>query len=247
MEIMTNILKQGSEEQFAGLGDSDKLSHCRYERLLEMLLDSRLVIAVSLSESVSSEDIEDVGRMLMNIFEARGLDLDLLVGLIEVEVMKTESPANLFRRNSMATRLLNYYSKAQGQNYLKLTLKSSIEELALKVKSVSFEIDPLKVEPNTNTEENLRNLKVVAQSFLDAILQSVDHVPLNIRKVCTRISLIVGERFPEAGITAVGAFMFLRFICPVLVAPESVDLIYSVSRELRRVLVLITKIIQNLA
>jgi len=42
--------------------------------------------------------------------------------------------------------------------------------------------------------------------------------------------------------------MFLRFICPAIVAPESEGLVSSIpTKEMRRGLLLIAKVIQNLA
>lgn len=56
------------------------------------------------------------------------------------------------------------------------------------------------------------------------------------------------KRFPEAKFTAVGAFIFLRFFCPAIVAPDAEGLISSApSKEMRRGLLLIAKIVQNLA
>lgn len=55
-------------------------------------------------------------------------------------------------------------------------------------------------------------------------------------------------RFPDAKFTAVGAFIFLRFFCPAIVAPDVEGLISTApSKEMRRGLLLIAKIIQNLA
>lgn len=59
---------------------------------------------------------------------------------------------------------------------------------------------------------------------------------------------MVTTRFPEAKYTAVGAFIFLRFFCPAIVAPDVEGLVSTVpSKEMRRGLLLIAKIIQNLA
>src|ERR1700761_1176467 len=56
------------------------------------------------------------------------------------------------------------------------------------------------------------------------------------------------KRFPEAKFTAVGAFIFLRFFCPAIVAPDAEGLITSApSKEMRRGLLLIAKVVQNLA
>ncbi|KAK6587129.1 hypothetical protein PZA11_000419 [Diplocarpon coronariae] len=52
----------------------------------------------------------------------------------------------------------------------------------------------------------------------------------------------------EAKFTAVGAFIFLRFFCPAIVAPDVEGLIATApSKEMRRGLLLIAKVVQNLA
>jgi neurofibromin 1 len=68
------------------------------------------------------------------------------------------------------------------------------------------------------------------------------------RAVCHHIWEAVEDRFPESRHSAVGSFIFLRFFCPALVAPEAIDLdVPTDNRETRRALLLITKVLQNLA
>jgi neurofibromin 1 len=63
-----------------------------------------------------------------------------------------------------------------------------------------------------------------------------------------QISSSVMTRFPDAKFTAVGAFIFLRFFCPAIVAPDADGLISGPpSKEMRRGLLLIAKVVQNLA
>jgi neurofibromin 1 len=55
-------------------------------------------------------------------------------------------------------------------------------------------------------------------------------------------------RFKEAKYTAVGAFIFLRFFCPAIVTPEVEGLVSTPpSKEMRRGLLLIARVIQKLA
>ena len=54
--------------------------------------------------------------------------------------------------------------------------------------------------------------------------------------------------YPEAKFAALGAFIFLRFISPALVSPETIDIeLPSDHVAIRRGLLVITKIMQNLA
>jgi neurofibromin 1 len=104
---------------------------------------------------------------------------------------------------------------------------------------------------------------------MDDICASTTNVPSSFRRICnivrnntinnaiavriitntdSQISEAVHPRFPNAKYTAVGAFMFLRFFCPAIVAPEAEGLVsVAPTKEMRRGLLLIAKIIQNLA
>lgn len=73
-------------------------------------------------------------------------------------------------------------------------------------------------------------------------------LPLLLYADTCQISTAVMRKFPEAKFTAVGAFIFLRFFCPAIVAPDAEGLISTApSKEMRRGLLLIAKIVQNLA
>jgi len=86
---------------------------------------------------------------------------------------------------------------------------------------------------STPSSLGTRSITVVRQAPTNAIVQ---------------ISAAVVPRFREAKYTAVGAFIFLRFFCPAIVAPEVEGLVSTTpSKEMRRGLLLIAKVIQNLA
>jgi hypothetical protein len=57
------------------------------------------------------------------------------------------------------------------------------------------------------------------------------------------------EVWPDAKFPALGAFMFLRFISPTVVSPESIDIELPKENEstMRRGLMVVAKVIQNLA
>jgi len=68
------------------------------------------------------------------------------------------------------------------------------------------------------------------------------------RALCHHLWETTADRFPDSRHSVIGSFIFLRFFCPAIVAPENIDLDVSPdTREVRRALLLITKVIQNLA
>jgi len=148
----------------------------------------------------------------------------------------------------MATRLLTVFAKLKGGDYLKSTLQPLLNALMVLPSQGSYELDPTRLGPDEDVNVNFENLKNMAQIFLDKITDSASNVPSSFREVCWYLSQAVGDRFPDAKFTAVGGFIFLRFLCPAIVAPESDGLLQAPieNAKVRRGLLLITKVIQNL-
>ncbi|CAG8470540.1 8562_t:CDS:10 [Ambispora gerdemannii] len=245
MQVLTNILQQGTE--FDGLAEN--AINDRYEKLVELIIGSDLSIALSLCDVCPVSDIDEVAQMLLTIFESRGRTMSLLKTVIEKEVSSTLNATELLRRNCMATKLLSVFAKMHGSDYLRETLQPVLQNIANNLSNErSFEIDEGRIGSGENIQNNLSNLDKMAQLILDEICASAEKVPRSFREVCYYISTSTEERFPQAKFTAVGAFIFLRFFCPVIVAPDSENLVKQpISKELRRGLLLITKIITNIA
>jgi neurofibromin 1 len=136
----------------------------------------------------------------------------------------------------MATKLMAFYARMYGSEYLRITLQDLIQELINNQQRWSLELDPSKLPPGTDTKRNLANLREMAQRFLDVIVASSDKMPRQLREICHFLSTVVGERFPKAKLTAVGGFIFLRFFCPAIVSPETHNISQPLcSKEVRRV------------
>lgn len=162
--------------------------------------------------------------------------------------------------------MLSVYAKWKGSSYLKATLQQVLERLVLSTKDIDLELDPTRTTSAEELQKNAYQLRQVTKVFIDDICGSAAHIPISFRKICSIVSLLlfftfsivlltsrqisgaVMKRFPEAKFTAVGAFVFLRFFCPAIVAPDAEGLIPSApSKEMRRGLLLIAKVVQNLA
>jgi neurofibromin 1 len=245
MQVLTNLLETGAKEQFEGLGDEGQIMQARYEKMVELLMEQDYTIALSLGEV---SDSEDTASVLMSIFEAKNKPVQLLAALLENEVNQTDYASNLFRRNSMATRLLSVFAKTHGKDFLVAALKPVMDELLAYKPTLTFEIDPVKLAEYDDPTINLKNLKMLVKRLLDNIVGAQAQLPRELRDVCFQLATIVGKRFPDAHVTSVGAFIFLRFICPVIVAPEAFNIVSPIhDKEIKRGLVLATKVIQNLA
>ncbi|CAG8574310.1 8733_t:CDS:10, partial [Diversispora eburnea] len=244
MQVLTNILNQGTE--FEGLAEN--AMNDRYDKLVELVTESDLNVALSLCKVCPVSGIDEVARMLLAVFDSRNKAMPLLKAIIEKEVQSTESEATLFRRNCMATRMLAAFGKTHGAEYLRDTLQPLVQNLLQKSDDFSCELNPDNLEPGDDIERNFMNLKNTAQAFLDGICSSGRNMPILFRRVCHYIGSSVEEKYPRAKSTTVGAFIFLRFFNPAIVAPDNENLCKPiVNTKIKRALLLITKVIQNLA
>jgi neurofibromin 1 len=243
VKVLYNILMQGTE--FNNLSDTAVTE--KYDELLD-LLTTDTTLAAAISAVCPSSEVDEVTISLLNIFETRGMSFALLEALVKQEIEDTENESELLRRTCVATKMLSIYAKWKGTAYLKATLQKVVERLMLTSKDLDLELDPARVASQEELQKNALQLRIVAKVFIDDICASSANIPSPFRKICSIISTAVMPRFPEAKYTAVGAFIFLRFFCPAIVAPEVEGLVSTApSKEMRRGLLLIAKVVQNLA
>ncbi|KAK5988736.1 Pentafunctional AROM polypeptide [Cladobotryum mycophilum] len=233
VKVLYNILVQGTE--FSNL--TDTAVNEKYEELLD-LLTKDLSLSVSMSAICPSTEVDELTICLLTVFEQRGLTFELFEALIKAEIEQTENEAEILRRNCVVTKMLSVFAKWKGVSYLQTTLH----------KELDLELDPARVSTPEELHKNALQLQIVAKVFMDDICASAPSIPASFRKICGIIHDAVLPRFPNAKYTAVGAFVFLRFFCPAIVAPDVEGLVQTTpSKEMRRGLLLIAKIIQNLA
>jgi hypothetical protein len=112
----------------------------------------------------------------------------------------------------------------------------------------SLEINPEHAKPEEDLTANITLLSNIAQEILDCIVGSVDKCPLAFRVVCSYLKNHCAKKFPGSSLMAVGGFIILRFFSAALVTPETNGLLEEApSLDARRILVLVSKTIQNLA
>ncbi|RPA79455.1 hypothetical protein BJ508DRAFT_415934 [Ascobolus immersus RN42] len=246
MHVLTNILTQGTE--FGSLGDSAIAE--KYERLVDLLIND-FDFALAICDQCPSSEMDEMATALLNIFDSRGMAVTLLNALIEREVAKTESESVLLRRNCVATKMLSVFAKWKGADYLRKTLQPILNRLLMVFDKLDLELNPEKTTVTSDLiNQNTGTLQKVTQVFIDEITASAPIVPQSFRTICHTISVCVEKKKfkSDAKWIAVGAFIFLRFFNPAIVAPDTEGLIDTpLTKEVRRGLVLITKIIQNLA
>ena len=247
MQVLTNILNQGA--QFDTLAEN--IISDRYEKLVDILVESDIEVALSLCDVCTTSDAVGVAGVLLNSFESRNKVLVLLKAVIDREVFSTEQEATLFRGTNMATRILSIFARDTCVDYVRFTLQSAMEQVnALPEDQLTWEMDPQKIGPNENVATNKQNVCRATEIFLNAICNSTENAPKLFRQELALIVQAVSQRFPDASKTAVGGFVFLRLFNPAILTPEGSGISKPAmprSKAVKKLLLQATRMMQNLA
>ncbi|KAG1473581.1 hypothetical protein G6F56_000876 [Rhizopus delemar] len=244
MQVLSNILNQGA--QFDTLAENITLD--RYEKLVELLVESDMEITLSLCDVCPAGDVADLAEVLLNAFESRNKVLPLLKAVIEKEVFSSEQESTLFRGTNMASRMLSMFSKNTCTEYVRTTLQTAMETInGLPQQDLTWEMDPQIETAIEQVMRNKKNVCRVAGILLDVICKSATLAPGLFRQELAFLSEAVSKRFPDASKTQVGGFVFLRLFNPAILTPESFGLILPSSKEVRKILLQATRLMQNLA
>lgn len=172
---------------------------------------------------------------------------DMLEKLIEIEVNQCQSATTLFRANSMATKLLNSFTKMVGNDYLSNILDFHIKKIMSD--DLYLEVDPTKAKENTKCDENMKIILHLSNLILESIFDSIKIFPTPLSRIIKIMEKLVYEKFKDEKIimTSITGVVMLRFICPAIITPELFQFRDIPKKNPRRTLTLISKIIQNLA
>ncbi|KAI8328834.1 hypothetical protein BC941DRAFT_216115 [Chlamydoabsidia padenii] len=247
IQVLTNILNQGVE--FDTLAENVTIS--RYDRLIDMLVESDMEIALSLCEVCPAMDTTGLAEVLLACFESRGKELVLLKKVIDREVAATEQEATLLRGTTMGIKIISSFAKTSSSDYVRLTLQPVLDTInTWSEEETAYELDARKFGPGDDLNRNKTNVIRATELLLSAICTSADHAPRAFREELYMIVEAVRARFPEAKYTAVGGVVILRLFGPAIVSPEHAGFVKSAvpkTNNVRKLLLQATRVIQNLA
>ena len=225
------------------------LPDIEYLELLDLLKEDNFSIIRALGKVTNEK--EDVGRCISQVFEHTGKVEDLIICLTCDEVENTSDPEVLFRANSLATKTFDYYLKLIGLEYLHSVLENIIKDIYSSKKSC--ELDPTRLEKTEDIQKNLLYLQSLTDDTCTAIFNSLELLPHKIRRICTALQNKVQEIYPKDKLdivkyTCISGFLFLRFFCASILGPKLFNLMKDhPDMKTSRNLTLLAKTIQNLS
>jgi neurofibromin 1 len=249
IEVLTSILKEGA--QFSSLAETALAD--RLNQMLDLVTtetaDGDLPVVMALIDSVPPENVDELAEDLVTLFDSKHKLAPFLNSILNTEMDDAESGRvdTLFRGNTIACKVLSSSFKTFGLYYLQSVVRPLILQL-LKIGDKDFEVDPARMSDTSRLAENQANLLDLVQTFCNTIISSLSSVSLQLRTVCHTLYSVVAEHYPDGSLDTVSSALFLRFINPAIVSPQSYNLVQGdIPNGTRRGLTFISKVLQNLA
>lgn len=203
------------------------------------LFDSKLAFIGALFEAGDEDDWTELSENLVVVFEKNHKSIRLMIWALRREVAGTLHEHDMFRLDSAASKLLGAYGQLIGSAYLKDMLKTLVKKsLTIVAKS----------EKDKDKEEipDKAVWKLIS-SLMELLVGKMSSAPFPLRVLCFYIKEEMEKRFPGKGNIGVGGFVFLRLICPAIVAPEVRGICRNeISAPHRRFLVRVARELQQL-
>ncbi|KAL6055862.1 Ras GTPase activating protein ira2 [Balamuthia mandrillaris] len=237
-------------------------------KLDKLLQDTDYELARILCDNAKATEAETVAKALTYIYTSHNNTTDLLNYFVSKEVETSKKEATLFRANSISSKMFNCYARIVGIRFLWDIFAIPVTELDLLAKKqdedfelegtsltttllgpVVMEPDPTKIEEASDNQINTIQLWLIAQKMLNSLISRANALPREVGEVLRHVNEEVEQKFSDsAAHKALGAFLFLRFICPSLMAPHVYGLLKNPPHgTCQRQLILIAKVLQNLA
>ncbi|XP_049852221.1 uncharacterized protein LOC126329980 [Schistocerca gregaria] len=216
--------------------------------VFRLLIDPELTFINILGQVLKAgPEVDTCAASLVTLFQKQGVHMMLFEFLIQEEVERCKSVNTLFRGEELFSRVLRAYVRSRGQEYVQIVLLPLIKEIV--TEELHFELDPNRADPNTPLQENYMAIKSLASRFLDVILNSYEYLPSEFLNLCNIIYRECLKRLnvPDLDQVVASGLIFLRFICPAITSPDSFNVLSVESSKAYRTLLLVGKIIQNLA
>ena len=184
---------------------------------------------------------------------------DYIELLLKQEFTTNVLTSTLFRTNSLCTKVQTAYARKECQQFMMTVFQPIIAKI---ISLPSLELDPIKIQtakPNISEDElkneianNLKKLEDLCDEVIATLRRHLRNTPLALSILCHQIRescFLYHTDDPDIAISLIGGFVFLRLFCPALAAPEGMNLSGTaiVPPPARRTLILLTKLLQNIA
>eukprot|EP01028_Stygiella_incarcerata_P006517 TRINITY_DN26676_c0_g1_i5.p1 TRINITY_DN26676_c0_g1~~TRINITY_DN26676_c0_g1_i5.p1 ORF type:complete len:660 (+),score=160.01 TRINITY_DN26676_c0_g1_i5:107-2086(+) len=241
-----------------------KMTSLKYYEPLISLFGRQLKDPVAITTMFRNAPVPVIDSIIRILSDVPDLLLSLVDCVANDEIEETSSVTGILRGNSFRTKILGQFAAFVGLPYLLSLLRNCVEEVEKRVESSggigAFEVDVNRLPDSSRGSKdgqpavpvgNHERLSMLAAQVIDRVFSGIEDVPHSLKHVCACLRSITEKKFGPAGdcgARAAGALFFLRFLNPVFITPHLFGIVTDApSPQTLRVLMLISKVIQNLA
>lgn len=227
-----------------------KISPSKYSVLHAALCREDFLLQLAMSLNCPATEQESLSKGLVFVACAHDSAAAMICTLIRAEVSQCSAENQLFRSNSVASKMYKFYSRIVGIKYLFNCLARVIRELEVLGKksvtrpadatqevsllNVTMELDLEKydgsissfgdIAETVDADTNLLQLQLICQKILNVLVKrSTNNIPRPLREIFVEIDRSVTQKYPgstDAIYKGLGGLFFLRFVCPAITAPH---------------------------
>ncbi|KAJ6229344.1 ras gtpase-activating protein [Anaeramoeba flamelloides] len=227
--------------------NSNEMRKAMFE-LQELLLENLDFVEV-LCKVAETKVASYLGRSLLYIFENGGESVKLLQHFIEQEIATCDDGDLLFRGYSMASKMWSGFCHlAFGIQFLHTSLSQCMYEIMKEQQTEDMEMDPDRLADEGKANVNKYNLMAAAQAIFSSVVHHGPNIPPQFRFILSFVKEQVGAKFPDRVMQSLGGMVILRYYTPSITASDEYGVLTEEpSDTLLRTLVLVAKVLQNLA
>ncbi|KAJ3441903.1 ras gtpase-activating protein [Anaeramoeba flamelloides] len=213
-----------------------------FKSLIDFILKDSNLILTTLTDIVHSGDTGKVSKVIVSVLRHYQKIVPFINYSIDREVQKTDSPQQLFRTNSMSTKMMTELKTPSISAYIASILKKPLQEILKTDKLISLQHgnNPLERKKNHSLIE-----KIISK-IMRNVFNSYKIIPWEYQEICSHMYGAVKKKFPEHAFISVAGFIFLRVLSPAIINPSSfLKLKEPITPNQLKNLILIAKIIQT--
>jgi len=213
----------------------------------KLILHKDFLLAKALIDTAVAKQEESICLHLVDLFLYHNSFSDFIACLFaaELENYNEFTCSAMFREDSPATFIMFYFLQRLAGDFLRSLVDPTIR-LVYERHPEGVNIEANRVSKGETIGERVEVFRSVVEIMLGHIFTSVERCPVMLRKELGVIHNLVESKFPGFGIDVLSSLIFLRFICPSIIIPELHHSMEKPSRPVRRTLVALSKLLQNL-
>eukprot|EP00842_Homolaphlyctis_polyrhiza_P000452 jgi/Hompol1/1407/HPOL_001475-RA len=150
---------------------SEQILHTTaYDSFLELMIEPTFTSAKTLGHIVTSER-DEFAKAFLNLMSAVNLERDAICSFINEDLSNIEDPNIIFRGTTLATKLIDFYMKQVGSEFMHSTLAPLITVVIQN--NESCDTDPARVINSDVLQNNIARLLYFVKMFWNAIFDSI--------------------------------------------------------------------------